>query len=64
MNSFPSNMVVVTNDEFETDHEVIPYDPNFLEIIENTKDREPIPVNLLDANYLKKTEAEENRHDS
>lgn len=64
MNSFPSDMVVVTNDEFESDHEVIPYDPDFLEIIENTKDRDPIPVNLLDANYLKKTEAEENRHDS
>jgi tRNA threonylcarbamoyladenosine biosynthesis protein TsaB len=64
MNSFPSDLVITTNDKYESEHDIIPYKPDYLKIIEMVKDREPIQVDLVDANYLKKTEAEENRHDS
>ena len=56
--SLPVDSVIITNDKFESDIEAINYVPDYLNIIDTYKDKEPIDVHLVDANYLKKTEAE------
>ncbi len=56
--SLPMNSIIVTNDKFDSDYETTNYTPNYLNIIKTYKDKEPIEVHLIDANYLKKTEAE------
>ena len=57
--SLPGKIMVITNDDFESEYEKEEYEPNYEKIIEFVKDREPTMVHLVDANYLKKTEAEE-----
>lgn len=52
------SVTYITNDEFEN-LEYIPYDPNILEIVIRCKDRKETNPHSIDANYLKKTEAEE-----
>lgn len=47
-----------TNDTF-TDLESTSYDPDILEIVKMCNDKEPTNPHSIDANYLKKTEAEE-----
>lgn len=51
--------VFVSNDEFEFD--TISYKPDYLRIIEKYKDKEEISAHLVNPNYMKLTEAEENR---
>jgi len=63
LESLPADFAFVGNDSIDTDYEVKPYKPNYLNIIRNVKDREPTSVHLIDANYLKKTEAEEKNND-
>lgn len=62
--SLPGKIAVVTNDSFDSNYDIEKYEPNYERIINFVKDREPIDVHLVDANYLKKTEAEENRNDN
>ena len=63
LESLPADFVFMGNDDIDTDYQVIPYKPNYLNIINNVKDREPTNPHLVDANYLKKTEAEEKNND-
>lgn len=51
--------VYVSNDKFDFDTE--DYNPNFKKIIEKYKDKECVPAHLVNPNYLKLTEAEENK---
>lgn len=57
-------ITIISNDEVKADYNIIKYEPNFLKIVEYAKDKEPTPVHLVDANYLKQTEAEEKRNDN
>jgi tRNA threonylcarbamoyladenosine biosynthesis protein TsaB len=49
----------VSNDKFDFD--TIEYNPDFKRIIEKYKDRNAISAHLVNPNYLKLTEAEENK---
>jgi len=51
----------ITNDILELNHPSEPYVPNILKIIETYKDAKPVNPHEIDANYLKKTEAEEKK---
>ena len=51
--------VFVSNDKFAFETEK--YEPDFKKIIDKYKDRDVIPAHLVNPNYLKLTEAEENR---
>ena len=51
--------VFVSNDIF--DFETESYNPDFKKIVEKYKDRDPISAHLVNPNYLKLTEAEENK---
>ena len=63
LNTLTGKIAIISNDEFESDYEILKYEPNYKVIIDFVKDREPTMVHLVDANYLKKTEAEENKND-
>ena len=63
LDSIDGKVVFITNDTFEGIGNTIKYSPNFLNIIEKTKNRSSVNVHSLDANYLKRTEAEENLND-
>lgn len=57
------SIIFVTNDNIETTYKVIDYIPDFENIVLNTLNNEPINPHLVDANYLKLTEAEEKKND-
>lgn len=63
VNGMTSNVTFITNDSIELNGEVNKYNPDILKIVEKFKDREEINPHLIDANYLKLTEAEENLND-
>lgn len=63
LESLPADFAFVGNDPIDVDYEVKPYTPDYLNIIRNVKDNEPVDAHLIDANYLKKTEAEEKNND-
>ena len=63
LESLPADFVFLGNDSIETEYEVRKYTPDYLNIIRNVKDRETVNAHLIDANYLKKTEAEEKNND-
>lgn len=52
----------ISNDLYE-DIKTINYLPDFLKIIESNLLKESTPVHLVDANYLKKSEAEEKKNE-
>ena len=57
------NYIVISNDSF--DFECVKYDPNILKIINTYKDTKEFEnIHLINANYLKSTEAEEKLNDS
>lgn len=60
LDSLGDDVEFISNDKINMDAEILSYTPNFLNIIEQIKDRVPINPHLVDANYLKLTEAEEN----
>ncbi|MBR4262247.1 MAG: tRNA (adenosine(37)-N6)-threonylcarbamoyltransferase complex dimerization subunit type 1 TsaB [Bacilli bacterium] len=62
-NGMTSDYTYITNDNLELDGEINSYNPDILKIVERYKDREDINPHLIDANYLKLTEAEENLND-
>lgn len=51
--------IFVSNDEF--DFETLNYDPNFKKIIDKYKDKNDLSPHLVNPNYMKLTEAEENK---
>lgn len=51
----------ISNDEFDINIKTKQYSPNFLKIIDNFKGKKSINPHLVNPNYLKKTEAEENK---
>ena len=51
--------IFVSNDEFEFD--TVSYKPDYKRIIEKYKDKKEIPSHLVNPNYMKLTEAEENK---
>ena len=51
----------ITNDEFENLPYVVAYTPNLLKVVEYFKDKEPINPHAVNPEYLKLTEAEENK---
>lgn len=63
LESLPGDFSFITNDDIKLDFRVNKYVPNFKNIIDKVKDNDAIDAHLLDANYLKKTEAEEKRND-
>lgn len=54
-----SSVDYISNDDIKIEKELIKYTPDFLSIAEYLKNKELIKVHLVDANYLKLTEAEE-----
>ncbi len=51
---------LISNDEFE-ELDTVPYDPDMVKIVETFKDKAPINPHAVNPEYLKLTEAEENR---
>ncbi len=51
----------VSNDNLNTDYDIQPYEPKIDLIVKEVENREPINPHAVDANYLKLTEAEENK---
>lgn len=69
LNNFKNKITIITNGKIETNYDVQPYDPNIERIVLEVSNRKSINPHSVDANYLKLTEAEENkikeeRHDS
>lgn len=61
LESLSGKICYITNDDIDTDYDVEPYSPDIEKIYKSVKDREPINPHAIDANYLKLTEAEENK---
>ncbi len=51
----------ISNDKINTNYDVQPYDPKIDHIVSEVSNREPVNPHSVDANYLKLTEAEENK---
>ena len=62
-NGMKSNYTYITNDNLELDGTVNIYNPDILRIVTKYKEKEEINPHVIDANYLKLTEAEENLND-
>ena len=52
---------IITNDEFEGLEKTVSYNPNMLKIVECFKDKKEINPHAVNPEYLKLTEAEENK---
>jgi len=61
LDSLSGKKCYITNDKIETDYDVEPYSPNIEKIYNLVKNRESVNPHAIDANYLKITEAEENK---
>lgn len=62
VDNLPGSSIYISNDSnINIDSPIEPYTPNFIKIIEKNIDKENINPHFIDANYLKKTEAEEKR---
>lgn len=59
LNGINKEYLFVSNDKF--DFEKVEYNPDILNIVESFKDREDINPHLVNPEYLKLTEAEENK---
>ena len=59
-----SNYVIITNDDIDISGEKEKYDPNIKKIIESYKNNKTINPHAVNPEYLKLTEAEENKNDS
>lgn len=61
LENLSGSCVFISNDDIKTEYEIEKYIPNIKKIIEETINRKPINPHAVDANYLKLTEAEENK---
>ena len=59
-----SSYVIITNDDIDITGEKEKYDPDIKKIIESYKDKKAINPHAVNPEYLKLTEAEENKNDS
>lgn len=62
-NDQSTKITIITDDDIETDYIKINYIPNYENIIRKSINGKSINPHLLDANYLKMTEAEERKND-
>lgn len=61
LESLVGSIAIISNDKLKLNCDVEPYDPKILQIVETVKNRESVNPHSIDANYLKLTEAEENK---
>ena len=61
LESLSGKICFITNDIIDTEYDKQPYDPKIEKIVNFVKDREAVNPHSIDANYLKLTEAEENK---
>ena len=59
LNNYQKEYTIVSNDNLKIDN-VVSYNPDILKIVNTYKDNEDINPHLVEPNYLKLTEAEEN----
>ena len=59
LNTFEEKYIFITNNKFNLDN-INNYNPNILNIVNNFKNNKSINPHLIEPNYLKLTEAEEN----
>ncbi len=59
-----NKLSIISNDKIDTEYNQQKYIPDFVNIIKNTINAAEINPHLIDANYLKLTEAEERKNDS
>ena len=59
LNNYQKEYIIVRNDNLKIDN-VVSYNPDILKIVNTYKDNEDINPHLVEPNYLKLTEAEEN----
>ena len=64
INNLSGNSVIVSNSELDTTKEVVGYTPNLEKIFALYGDREALNAHQVEPEYLKLTEAEENRLNS
>ena len=64
INNLSGNSVIVSNSELDTTKEVVGYTPNLEKIFALFGDREALNAHQVEPEYLKLTEAEENRLNS
>lgn len=61
LNNLAGKITFITNNQIDANYDIQPYDPKIDKIVSVVKDREPVNPHSVDANYLKLTEAEENK---
>ena len=61
LSNLSGKICYITNDKIDTDFDVEPYSPNIEKIFHNVKNKPSLNPHTIDANYLKLTEAEENK---
>lgn len=61
LDSLVGSICYITNNQINANYDVQPYEPKIDKIVNEVKDREPVNPHSIDANYLKLTEAEENK---
>ena len=54
-----NSVEIISNDEYDWDVETVPYQPDFVKIVETFKEKEPMNPHAVNPEYLKLTEAEE-----
>lgn len=59
LNNYQKEYIIVSNDNLKIDN-IVSYNPDILKIVNTYKDNEDINPHLVEPNYLKLTEAEEN----
>lgn len=61
LDSLVGSICYITNNQINANHDVQPYEPKIDKIVNEVKDRESVNPHSIDANYLKLTEADENK---
>ena len=61
LQSIQEPVTLITNDDIKVNYNIKKYDPDISKIVLNTMNRESVNPHAIDANYLKLTEAEENK---
>ncbi len=61
LDSLVGSICFITNNQINANYDVQPYEPKIDKIVNEVKDRAPVNPHSIDANYLKLTEAEENK---
>lgn len=61
LDSLVGSICFITNNQINANYDVQPYEPKIDKIVNEVKDRVPVNPHSIDANYLKLTEAEENK---